>query len=265
MPKEKVNDINLYYEIHGEGYPLVLIGGTNHHIHKYPPQFIELISKHFQIILFENRGSGRTDQPDIRYTHKMMADDTAGLMEALKIEKAHVLGSSLGGMIAQEFALKYPEMLNKIVLCCTSCGPRNSIPPSLKVLRIYMQSTEGMTEEELVRRNLPTFFPKEYIKNNPDLIDDYVRRSLLIPQNLIGLKRQMAMISSGNTFKRLNNITVPTLIVHGKKDLILPPKNAEILAEHIPGAKLLYLEKSGHLLFSIETELLVRELINFLS
>ena len=265
MPKVKVNDINIYHEVHGEGYPLVLIGGTNHHIHKYPPQFIELLSKHFKIILFENRGSGRTDQPDIRYTHKMMADDTAGLMDALKVEKAHVLGSSLGGMIAQELALNYPEKINKLVLCCTSCGPKNSIPPSPKVLRIYMQSTEGMTEEELVRRNLPTFFPKDYIKKNPELIDDYVRRSLLIPQNPIGLKRQMAMISSGNTFKRLKNISAPTLIVHGKKDLILPSKNAEILAGQIPGAKVLYLEKSAHLLFSIETELLVRELNNFLS
>ena len=265
MPKIKVNSINVYYEIHGEGYPLVLIGGTNHHIHKFPPQFIERISTHFKIILFENRGSGRTDQPDIRYTHKMMADDTAGLMEALKIEKAHVLGSSLGGMVAQELALKYPEKVNMLVLCCTSCGVRNSIPPAPKVLRIYMQSTEGMSEEDIVRRNLPTFFPKEYIKNNPELIDDYVRRSLLIPQNPIGLKRQMAMISSGNTFKRLKDISVPTLIVHGKKDLILPPKNAEILAEHIPGAKTLYLKYSGHLLFSIEIELLVKELNNFLS
>ncbi len=265
MPKVKVNDINIYYEIHGEGYPLVLIGGTNHHLHKYPPQFIEMMSKQFKLILFENRGSGRTDQPDVRYTHKMMANDTAGLMDALKIEKAHVLGSSLGGMIAQELALKYPEKVNKLVLCCTSCGARNSVPPSPKVLRIYMQSTEGMTEEELVRRGLPTFFPKDYIKNNPDLIDDYVRRSLLIPQNQIGLKRQMAMISSGNTFKRLENISVPTLIVHGKKDIILPPKNAEILAERIPGSNILYLKNSGHLLFSIETELLIRELIKFLS
>lgn len=264
MPKVKVNDINIYYEIRGEGYPLILIGGTNHHIRKYPPQFLEMISKHFKIILFENRGSGRTDQPDIRYTHKMMADDTVGLIDALKIKKAHVLGSSLGGMIAQELALKYPEKVNKLVLCCTSCGMKNSVPPAPKVLRIYMQSTKGMTEEEIVRRNLPTFFPKEYIKNNPELIDDYVRRSLLIPQNQIGLKRQMAMISSGNTFKRLKNISAPTLIVHGKKDLILPPKNAEILAEQIPGAKILYLENSGHLLFSIETELLIRELNNFL-
>jgi len=265
LPKLKVNDINIYHEVRGEGYPLVLIGGTNHHIHKYPPQFLELISKHYKIILFENRGSGRTDQPDIRYTHKMMADDTAGLIEALKIEKAHVLGSSLGGMIAQELALNHPEKINKLVLCCTSCGPRNSIPPSPKVLRIYMQSTEGMTEEEIVRRNLPTFFPKDYIKNNPDLIEDYVRRSLLIPQNPIGLKRQMAMISSGNTFKRLKNISNPTLIVHGKKDLILPPKNAEILAEQIPGAKVLYLKNSAHIIFSVETELIVRELCNFLS
>ena len=243
----------------------MLIGGTNHHIHKYPPQFIELISKHFKIILFENRGSGRTDQPDIRYTHRMMANDTAGLMEALKIENAHVLGSSLGGMIAQELALKYPEKINKLVLCCTSCGVRNSIPPAPKVLRIYTQSTEGMTEEEIVRRNLPTFFPRGYIENNPEFIEDYVQCSLLIPQNPIGLKRQMAMISSGNTFKRLKDISVPTLIVHGKKDLILPPKNAEILEEQIPGAKVLYLENSAHLLFSVETELLVRELINFLS
>ena len=107
MPKARIEGVELYYEIHGSGFPLVLIRGlgsnADHWYSQVPP-----FSLRFRLVIFDNRGIGRSGKPDVRYTIPMMADDTAGLMDALGIPKAHILGLSMGGMIAQEFALRHP-------------------------------------------------------------------------------------------------------------------------------------------------------------
>ena len=125
--KVKVNDINMYYEIHGEGFPLVMIQGIGQSSLMWPPIFLDEVSKSFKIIIFDNRGAGRTDKPDIEYSIKMFADDTIGLMDALNIERAHVLGYSMGGIIAQELVLNYPKRVEKLVLCSTDCGGNKAV------------------------------------------------------------------------------------------------------------------------------------------
>lgn len=109
MAKIKVNDIDMYYEIHGEGEPLVLIEGLGYSTWMWCKQ-VEELSKKFKVIIFDNRGVGETDKPDMEYSIEMFADDLADLLSKLEIKKAHILGVSMGGFVAQEFAIKYPCM-----------------------------------------------------------------------------------------------------------------------------------------------------------
>ena len=118
MPKQKVNRIEIYYEMHGQGDPLVLIMGLRRNAEWWYRQ-IPTLSKHFQVLVFDNRGAGRTDKPKMDYSIRLFADDTAGLMEALGIREANILGVSMGGYIAQELALNYPDRVKRLVLGCT--------------------------------------------------------------------------------------------------------------------------------------------------
>ena len=128
MPKTKSNDINIYYEVHGKGFPLVMIMGLGGNVFQWDPTLIREMSKRYKTVIFDNRGAGRTDAPKIDYSPKMFADDTVRLMDELKMQKAHILGLSMGGGIAQEIALSYPQRLEKLILCCTSCGESRYIP-----------------------------------------------------------------------------------------------------------------------------------------
>jgi len=119
MPKVKVDDIQIYYEVRGEGFPLVMIQGLSDNLDCWDPRLVEELSRKYKLVMFDNRGAGRTDISYREYTMKLFADDTAGLMDALGISKAHVLGLSMGGMIAQELVLNYPEKVAKLVLCST--------------------------------------------------------------------------------------------------------------------------------------------------
>lgn len=122
MPRVKVDDIEIFYEMQGEGAPLVLIMGWTASSESWDPQLVEELSRFYTVIVFDNRGTGRSDKPDLEYSIEMMTDDVAGLLEAINIQKAHVLGFSMGGMIAQELALRYPEKVSSLILCGTSCG-----------------------------------------------------------------------------------------------------------------------------------------------
>ena len=125
MPKIKVNDIQMFYEVHGEGFPLIMIMGFTGNTSWWDPRWIQTLSEKFKVIAFDNRGAGRTDISDREYSIKLFAEDTAGLMNALGIPQANVLGISMGGMIAQELVLNYPEKVKKLVLCSTYCGVRS--------------------------------------------------------------------------------------------------------------------------------------------
>ncbi|MFX1258117.1 MAG: alpha/beta fold hydrolase [Promethearchaeota archaeon] len=260
----KVNDINIYYEVHGDGTPLVMIMGLSANIDWWNPVLLEASSKNFKTIIFDNRGAGRSDAPDIEYSIKMFADDTVGLMDALDVEKAHVLGASMGGMIAQELVLNYPERVEKLVLCCTSCGGSKSIPPSPEVMELLMRDTKGLTQEEIARGVIPLLYTEEFIEGNPDYVEETVQNILKHLIQEYALQRQIKAIMRFNTARRLKKINTSTLIVNGKKDILAPPQNAEVLAKLIPEAKLLLLDNSAHSLFQPEPEKLAKKILEFL-
>lgn len=264
MPKVKVGDIDVYYEVHGDGFPLVMIMGLSANIDWWDPRLIQETSKRYKTVIFDNRGAGRTDKPKVAYTIKMFADDTAGLMDALKIKRAHILGISMGGMIAQEFALNHPDKVERLVLCSTTCGASNSVQPSPQVLGLLMRPREGMTEEEVVKNWIPLLFTDDFVKSNTGYMSAVTQQLLKAPIPADAYQRQIGAILNFDTYQRLPKIKAATLVMHGKKDILVPPENAKIIADKIPGAKLVYFENSGHALFSQEPEKVNKTLLEFL-
>jgi len=246
MPKVKVNDIHIYYEVQGEGFPLVMIMGLSANIDWLDPRMIQELSKNFKIVMFDNRGAGRTDMSNREYTIKLFADDTAGLMDALGISRAHVFGVSMGGVIAQELVLNYPEKVEKLVLCSTNCGGTKSVLPSQEILEMLMADRSALSPEEIARMAMPIILTEEFIKKNPDLVELIIQQVLRAPTSNEAFTRQLNAIMNFNTYDRLLQIKAPTLVLHGKRDILIPPENGSILARAIPNAKLVYFKNSAH-------------------
>jgi pimeloyl-ACP methyl ester carboxylesterase len=265
MPRTKVNDIQVYYDVKGDGFPLMMIMGLSANVDWWyiDPHWIQELSEKFKLVMFDNRGAGRTDVSDRRYTIKLFADDTAGLLDALGISRAHVFGISMGGMIAQELVLNYPEKVEKLVLCSTYCGGTKSVLPSPEVLEILAADRSTLSPEEIARMSILLFFADDFIKKNPNVIERAIQQVLKAPISNEAFTRQLNAIMEFDTYDRLSRIKVPTLILHGKRDVLVPPENGSILAEAIPNAEVVYLKNSAHGLVE-ETEKVIPVLLNFL-
>jgi len=244
MPTIKIGDINIYYEVHGEGEPLLLIMGLGSDLTSWIFQIPEF-SKKYRVIVFDNRGVGRSDAPDVPYSTELMADDTAGLLHALDIDKAHILGLSMGGMIAQELALKYPQRVKSLILATTAAGPYSWATHILGTMLRLNQ--EGVNRETLTTLRLSWLFTDKFF-DNPELVRTVIDTMLAnpYPQPVHGYARQFAAATEHNTRDRIGKITVPTLVLVGKEDILLPVKMSEELAAGIPNAELVVLEGGGH-------------------
>ena len=264
MPKAKVNSFNLYYEIHGEGFPLLMIPGLSENVYWWDAPLIEELARSFKVIVFDNRDVGRSDKTEGEFTCKMLADDTLGLMDALNIEKAHFLGHSMGGFIAQELGLNYPERVGKLILCSSGCGGSKAPLVNPKTVRLIMKLSQREHTRKLVEQGVPHMFSEDFIKANPDYINKKIDDILTIPTEPDAFKRQVTSNMRFNSYRRLKNIKVPTLILHGKKDLLMPPENAELLAEKILGAKLIYFENAAHMTFMEEPARFIEHVLDFL-
>jgi pimeloyl-ACP methyl ester carboxylesterase len=259
----KVNDIQMYYEVHGEGFPLMMIAGLGANVDWWDPRWIQGFSEEFKTVAFDNRGAGHTDVSDEEYSIALFADDTAGLMDAMGISRAHVLGISMGGMIAQDLALNYPEKVQKLVLCSTSCGGAKSIPVSQEVLTVLMTDRSALSPEEIARTMIPLLVTEDFLRNNPELAELAIQQMVKAPISNKAYMRQLKAILNFDTCARLSQIKAPTLILQGKRDILVPPENASMLDEAIPNAKLVYFENSAHGLLE-ETETVLRSVLEFL-
>ena len=246
MPRVEVNGVGINYEEHGSGPPVVMIGGLGADTYlwsKQVPQF----KKRFRVVVFDNRGTGESDKPDEPYSIPMFAADTAGLMRTLGIERAHVVGASLGGLIAQELALTHPEMVDRLVLVCTSFNGPKSVRPSLwSLIPILFAVRRTGNPEADIRRSFAVFTSARWIAENPREVDEFVAWRVAHPQPPFAFKRQRQSIRGFTTEDRLGGITAPTLIVQGDSDRVVPVANARLLAERIPGSRVVILKDSGH-------------------
>ncbi|MFX0104708.1 MAG: alpha/beta fold hydrolase [Candidatus Hodarchaeota archaeon] len=264
MPKVKVDGVNLYYEIHGEGFPLLMIQGLSENVYWWDPPIIEQLSQHFKTIIFDNRGVGRSDNLEGDLTIEIMAVDAVGLMDALNINQAHILGHSMGGMIAQELSLKFPERIKKLVLCSTSCGGSRAEMPSIETQRLLGKlSVKGHTRD-LVEEAMPHIFTKKFMSENPEFMEKKVDDILIIPTGPTTFKAQMTAWMRYNSFRKLKDLNVLTLIIHGKEDILVPPRNGELLAERIPNAEIVYFDSDAHMIHTEEPNKFNDTLIKFL-
>ena len=246
MPTADVNGIDIFYEEHGSGPRVVMIGGLGADTTLWSKQ-VPAFSERFRVVVFDNRGSGESDKPDEPYSIPMFAADTVGLMTALGIERAHVVGASLGGLIAQELVLTHPEMVDRLVLVCTtSNGPRSVRPSLWSLIPILYKLRRTGDPAADTRRAFEVFAHPRWLEENPDEVDEYVVWRVDHSQPRYAFKRQRGAIRGFDREDRLGTITAPTLIVHGDSDRVVPSANAHLLGELIPGSRVVILEQAGH-------------------
>lgn len=262
MPKIRTGDVELYYEESGEGAPLVLIPGFGNGLWIWFKQ-IEAFSRHFRAITFDPRGISRSEAKDLPVSIRMIADDVAALLEALALESAHILGASFGGFVAQEFALAYPQMLRRLILCCTSYGGPSHVPPPLTTLQA-IASTKGLNTERRVRENLLLAFSPGYLEENQSEVEHVIelRERNPVPEHAYLHQLQAAILFDAEA--RVSEIRAPTLIITGDEDIIVPFENSRNLAARIPSAKLAVIEGGSHTFFIERADEFNRAVIEFL-
>lgn len=281
----KANGIEIYYEIHGSGEPLVLIEGLGYSRWMWYKQ-VPALSERYRVIVFDNRGVGDTDKPDSEYSIELMADDAAALLEALGIGSAHVLGISLGGFVAQEVALRHPEIVRSLILGSTSSGSRNSVakysqlwngylkfwgflPEMLEMngkasVPVHIEPYYGLPREEKIRYGLMSAFTPDYFRDHPDEIDRIVEWRLDEPQPAYAWKRQFMAGVNFDSTDRVHDINAPTLVITGSEDRIVSPESSKELAERIPNSRFVSIEGSGHLVFIEHSEQFNDRVLGFL-
>jgi 3-oxoadipate enol-lactonase len=260
VPYIKPGDISIYYEIHGEGkQTLTMIRGLGSDLSAWSPQIPEF-AKHFRTIVLDNRGAGRTDKPDGPYSIRQMAQDVNGVLEALNIKRTAFLGISMGGMIAQEFAIAWPERLSCLILGCTTFGGPEAIPASREILNAILAGPDA--DEKTRRLQEQALFCDDTIMNRRDVITAFAetRGRFPIPQRSLAL--QAAALRGHDTADRLHQIQTPTLVITGTEDRLIPPENSRLIAARIPRAILTKLP-GGHLFLFEYPDAFNRAVIEF--
>ena len=225
---------------------------------------IPALSRQFQVIAFDNRGAGRSDKPVMEYSIRLFADDIAGLMEALDISKAHILGISMGGYIAQELALNYPDKVKSLVLGCTGCGGDRAVTMSPERMEKFT-ANKRLNPEEILRKDMDIYFSDEYVSQHPEKIGEFVDISMRYYQPADAFFRQFDACLRHDTGGRLDQIEVPTLVMTGDDDPLVPPQNSHVLKDLIAGAGLSVFAGGRHCFFIEKADRFNTEVADFFS
>jgi pimeloyl-ACP methyl ester carboxylesterase len=275
MSTATVGDVEVYYEEHGSGDPLLLIMGLAADSTAWMFQVPDF-ALHYRTIVFDNRGVGRTSKPPGPYTIHLMADDAAGLLDVLDVRRAHVVGVSMGGMIAQELALRHPERVRSLVLACTYPEPDAEIERNRRFTVERLGGTvtsEGQMQVDFKAINpmdflqhlLPTVFNPDFIARELPKLIQVFSGALQYGFSMEAILGQVAAVMGHKATDRLHEIAVPTLVITGDADRLIPPANSDILAKHIPGATLMRVPGGSHG-FNFETpEVFNRAVLDFLA
>jgi pimeloyl-ACP methyl ester carboxylesterase len=246
IPAKKVHvgDIDIAYKTFGKGDPIILINGFSFAMDSWDTTLLETLASNHTVIVFDNRGIGNTTSGNgQQFSVGLFANDTAGLLDALNITKADVLGWSLGGAIAQEFVANYPDKVGRLVLYAIGCGGADSLPPSQEFLSVLTNGTG--TSEERIARVVPFFFPEEWRNENPNYLDNIPKTTETVLNETLGRQLESAFNWQG-TCDRLKNMTQPTLVIVGNEDTATPAANNLRMAELIPGAWYVQINGGGH-------------------
>ncbi len=244
MPHLKANGISIWYESYGDGEPLLMLMGLGGGSSMWWQQ-VAFFSPEYQVITYDSRGVGQSDKPDMPYSMRILAEDAAGLVHKLGIRSAHVYGVSMGGMVAQELALRYPELVATLILGATTCGGAHAVTASHEIVeRLFSIMT--LPAKEAIQVSTSATFSHAFVEQHPEEIRQWLTKGAESPPSAIGFKRQTEAAAGFDTYERLPLIKVPTLVLAGTCDQLIPPENSGILASRIPNAELMLFEGAGH-------------------
>lgn len=264
------DQVAIYYEVHGQsGSPLLMLTGMGAAIGDWLPEQIETLSRRHQVILVDNRGVGRSDKPTTPYTMPQFAADTVGVLTDLQIEQAHILGGSLGGMIAQHVAVNYPARVTSLILCCTtavSFGHPYFVPPSQEVLMELTKPPSGNRVQDM-EDGWKLCFTPDFIERNPELFNRLRANALAYPDSPPYAKQLQfeAVVHSHNLYDQVSQLPCPTLVQVGTEDALLPAENSRRLARLIPGSRLIEYPDCGHRLIEEGGEPVINDILAFLA
>ncbi|HKI99212.1 MAG TPA: alpha/beta hydrolase [bacterium] len=246
MTRINAGALALDYELRGHGPPLLMINGFRRSRVVWLEPLLEALEPHFQMILFDNRGTGDSDKPEDGYTIEAFADDCAALLEALHIPRAHVFGTSMGGMIAQRVATRHPQRVHGLALGCTNCG-KGSVPPEKRIWELLRLLPDAqMDAREVARRQEEAYVTDAFRAVNRPLLDRLFEIVNESPTPVHAVKGHLAAIEAFDACDDLERIQAPTLVITGAEDRLIPAENSRRMAERIPRAKLNLLPEAAH-------------------
>jgi 3-oxoadipate enol-lactonase len=248
MPIASIGEIELDYERSGSGPPLLLIMGMSGTALHWGKPFLGALRRDFEVIVYDHRGVGASSRLDGAITIVQMAEDAVGLLDALEIGSAHVVGISMGGMIAQELALAHPERIRTLTLGCTYCGGEGSSFLSPELSKRLIEARRSGDRERALRTAWEANVSAAMVDDR-DAYADYLAIGQRRRVALSVIEAQTQAIRAHDTTGRLSRLTMPTLVIHGSADEILPVQNGRMVASHIPGSHLEIFEDVGHLFF----------------
>jgi 3-oxoadipate enol-lactonase len=251
MPRARVGEIELSYERTGSGPALLAINGMSGTQLSWGEPFLASLRESFEVIAYDHRGVGESSPLEAPFTIAELARDAAGLLDALQVDSAHVLGISMGGMVAQELALAERAGSNRVrtlALGCTYCGGAGSSLASPAVAQRLVESLRSGDRELALRTGWEICVSPRF-RDDPELYADYRARALARRAPQATVVAQMRAIATHDTSARLSALELPTLIVHGTADELIPVQNAHVIAGHMPAARLELLDGAGHLFF----------------
>ncbi len=239
-----VNGIDIYYERHGAGEPLLFLHGLGGHIAE-TPYLTDVYSKHFEFIVYDGRGCGRTDKPADPYSIAGLADDGAALLDAIGVAQATVYGSSMGGMVAQELVLRHPRKVKALILGCTTAGAIRGVRPTNETIQelIHNQSLSG---DEASEAGWALGYSRSYIDANRAALRARGSAASAYGTPRDSYMRQVLAAAQHDTYDRLGQVTCPVMLLHGADDVMIPVGNAHMLKAAMQHAELHVLEGMGH-------------------
>jgi pimeloyl-ACP methyl ester carboxylesterase len=239
--------VRLAYEERGRGAPVLLIMGYSSRSAHWGDEFRNLLASTYRVVSFDNRGTGESDKPADEWTMLDMADDAIAVMDAAAMPSAHVIGLSMGGMIAQELALAYQDGLLTLTLIATHSGGPNVVPPTQNAANAILNPDRNQPAEKLLENIWRSICAPGFM-DTPGRLEAFLKLDLDKPTPVAMLANQMKAVEGSDHFHRLPMITAPTIIITGTSDPLVPEGNSERLAALIPGSKLVHIADCGHMI-----------------
>lgn len=260
MPFAENQGARIYWDEQGQGAPVLLIMGLGYPSdlwHRTRP----LLAANYRTLALDNRGIGRSEAPLGPCSISLMAEDVRSVLDAAGVEQAHIIGVSMGGMIAQEFALRYPRRVQSLVLGCTQAGGLHAVPAAPSVL-LALMSRPNLTPDQAAELFIPILYdpstPRQRVEEDMAILRDW-------PPHPLVFAAQLQAIVAWEAYSRLPQIAAPTLVIHGGSDRLIPPRNGELIAARIPRARLVMIAGAGHMLATDQPEPTHRALTEFLA